>query len=285
MSTFGTTESYVAEGPFGGTRKTFVPWLRIGSGLRLNVHQAVPFSPEEFGMQPVRRHHRILAVAGLSVLGVAAMLPAARADVPIADITGFRAQNLSVASIGCQSVPVTMTVSIDPSVWYLDVSTSIYRGTTRIGHQWFQPNAVTNWHWCPKVEGLGVFRVGPSDVLAYTDTDTVNASDATSTTVSIKARTTMTISTARSGKYVTVTARPRYYSVNSGAYTKWTGATVGFQYRLPGTTTWKSAGTATSNSTYGIATKKVYASSSRYWRAVVSQSTTKWSATSAQASR
>jgi hypothetical protein len=224
-----------------------------------------------------------LAAACLSALGAAAGLPA-HADTPLADVTGFRTQNLSVATTGCQNVPVTMSLSTSPDAWLTDVWTYVYRGTTRVDFTWFAPNTADRWTWCPTA-GFGTFRLGPSDIQAYTDSGGVHTTDTTSATFNVKARTTQALTkTARSGRYVTVTARSRYFSTNSGTYVNWPGATVTFQYRLSGTTTWKSAGTATTNS-YGLATKKIYASSTRYWRTVASQTSTKWSATSAQASR
>jgi hypothetical protein len=235
-----------------------------------------------------RGRFRTLAVAGLSALGVATMfstLSTAHADTPLADVTGFRTQNLSVASTGCQDIPVTMSVTVDPSVWYVDIKTDIYRGTTRVGYTWFEPNVASTWQWCPAVDGLGTFRLGPSSVQAYTDQETVEATDTTAANVTIKARTTAAVvSTARSGSYVTVQGRARYFSTTSGTYVNWPNASLTVQYRLPGTTTWKSAGTVATNS-YGLAGKKVYAPKARYWRVTVNQTATKWPATSGQVSR
>ncbi len=103
----------------------------------------------------------------------------------------------------------------------------------------------------------------------------------TATVVKLGAK--ATVSTSRSGNYVSLTSRPTYYSPNSDGYRPWAAATVRFYYK-DSAGNWRWAKTTTSNSS-GVATARIYASSARDWKAVVAESSTKWSATSATSRR
>lgn len=226
---------------------------------------------------------RVSALACTVAAVVAASATPARADNPSVDITAYRVSNASISAGGCKSVPLTMSATTDPSVTSAGSTTHIYRGTTEVDYDFFEPDVPSTWLWCPYM-GLGTFRFGPTDVDWTTASGSYTDVDGTTGYGSVKVRSTQALTgTSRSGSYVTLTARSLYYSLSSSSYAAWSGARVTFQYRLPGTSTWRNAVATTTRS--GVASARLYAPSARYWRAVSTQGTTIWGAVSAQVTR
>jgi hypothetical protein len=212
----------------------------------------------------------VIAVCAAAVAALV-QAPTASADIAAANVTRFRTTNVSVASLGCKYVPVTMSVSIDPSVWWADITTHIYRGSTEVGYSYFQPNQRDTWFWCPYLDGYGTFRLGPSEVAAHRDYSTTTATDRTLGYVKVKARGTEVITgSSRSRGVVTITARSSLFNQNVGGYSRWAGARVTFQYRLTPTAAWRSVATVYANRS-GLATKRIAAPTVRYWRAVLAE--------------
>src|SRR5687768_16018186 len=90
-----------------------------------------------------------MALAVVAALGPS---PAA-AEPPLANVTGFSVGNVSVRSLGCKDVPVTMGVAQADDVSGTDVTTHIYRGTREIDYWFFENNQPDTWLWCPHLDG------------------------------------------------------------------------------------------------------------------------------------
>lgn len=96
--------------------------------------------------------------------------------------------------------------------------------------------------------------------------------------MTVKLGTRVSLSSARSGSYVTLTAKSTYYSPARSAYRTNPGATVKFySKKSDGTWAWRKTVTADS---YGVAKLKIYSSTAKDWKAVVQETSTKWSRTS-----
>jgi hypothetical protein len=235
----------------------------------------------------IRTKIRRAGVIALCAAAFAALVsaPTASADTTLANVTRFMTTNVSVGSLGCKYVPVTMSVSIDPSVWWADVKTHVYRGSTEVDYAYFQPNQRDAWFWCPYLDGYGTFRLGPSEVAAHQDYSTTTATDRTLGYVKVKARGTEVImGSSRSRGVVTITARSSLFNQNTGGYSRWAGAKVTFQYRLTSTAAWRSVATVYANRT-GLATKRIAAPTVRYWRAVLAEGAQVFGAASPQIRR
>jgi hypothetical protein len=228
------------------------------------------------------RRRWAVALAALAALGQA---PPAAAESSPADITGFSVRNVSVRSLGCKDVPVTMGVTQADDVSGTDVTTHIYRGTREIDYWFFQNNQPDTWLWCPHLDGYGTFRLGPSDLTIHTSGGTYTAVDHTTAYVKVKARGTEAImGSARSRGVVTITSRSSYFNTNTGGYSRWRGAKVTFQYRLSAGAAWHSAATGYADNS-GLATKRIAAPTVRYWRAVLAEGAQVFGAASPQIRR
>jgi len=222
-----------------------------------------------------------LAALAIAALGQA---PAA-ADSSRANITGFRVRNISVGSLGCKDVPVTVRVTLGENAYGTDVTTHIYRGAREIDYGLFVDNRPDTWLWCPHLDGYGRFRLGPSDLTIYETGGTYTAVDRTTAYVKVKARGREVITgSARSRGVVTITSRSSHFDMNTGGYSRWRGAKVTFQYRLTTSAAWRSVATVYANSS-GLATTRIAAPAVRYWRAVLAEGAQVFGAASPQLRR
>lgn len=102
-------------------------------------------------------------------------------------------------------------------------------------------------------------------------------------TTSVRLGSRNSLSGARSGNYVTLTAKATRYLPSQGAYRNWSGATTKF-YSQKSDGTWRYLKTVTTDS-YGKATAKVYASTTRKFKAVTSSTSSTWGRTSSAITR
>jgi hypothetical protein len=89
----------------------------------------------------------------------------------------------------------------------------------------------------------------------------------------------------RSGSYVYVRAHATRYSAYLGGFTALGGRHVTFPYRSPGSSTWHDAISSTTQSNGYTVYKKIYSSKAKYWRAIVTGTSTTWGRTTAQLSK
>jgi hypothetical protein len=99
----------------------------------------------------------------------------------------------------------------------------------------------------------------------------------------VKVGTRVSLSSSRSGSYVTLVAKPTYYSPSASAFRASKSTTVSF-YSQRSDGTWKLRKTAASNSK-GVATVKISAGTTQRWKATVAEGSGRWGATSKVVSR
>jgi len=241
-------------------------------------------------VKPFSRSRRsvcgVAAAVLLSVVPFASTANSASADTSLFDVTGFRTTNVVVSSNSCKYVPVTMQVTQSPQVALSNTITHVYKGSQEVDTAWLEPNVSKTWLWCPYLDGYGTFTFGPTDVDVALEPDysEYTATDYTRATVKVKARGVTSVKATRSGRYVTVLATSSFYNFNASGYSRLRGVRVSVQYRLPGTTTWKTVTTKYSN-TSGQVSARVYSPHARYWRAVLGESGQAFGAVSASAAR
>ena len=127
------------------------------------------------------------------------------------------------------------------------------------------------YDWDP----LGTWNVRPQG--AYDGNFEPMVQNTTKTVVKLHSR--VGLSSSRSGKYVTLTAKPTAYSPKYETYRPWSSATVKFYYRTSATGSWKLGATRTSNSS-GVASARLYASTVREFRVVTTETSGRWGRTS-----
>ena len=102
------------------------------------------------------------------------------------------------------------------------------------------------------------------------------------TTFYIKEGSKVSLSASRSGRYVTLTAKPTYYRVAAGGWRPWAGHWVAIQEKVGGT--WKTVKYAAASQA-GALSVRVYSLAAANWRARDSATGTIWGATSATVRR
>ena len=252
---------------------------RAGTSPATHVGDAAPV------IRTKARRGWVVALAALTVAALGPAPTAAAADSWRANITGFRVHNISVSSLGCKDVPVTVRVTLAGNAYGTDITTHIYRGAHEIDYGLFVDNRPGTWLWCPHLDGYGRFRLGPSDLTIYETGGTYTAVDRTTAYVKVKARGRAVITgSARSRGVVTITSRSSLFDMNTGGYSRWRGAKITFQYRLTTTAAWRSAATVHADSR-GLATTRIAAPTVRYWRAVLAEGAQVFGAASPQVRR
>ncbi|MET4077852.1 hypothetical protein [Janibacter sp. UYMM211] len=129
-------------------------------------------------------------------------------------------------------------------------------------------------------EGMGTFKVRPE--FAYDHDYDELAQNSTTMTVKLGSRT--SASSTRSGKYVTVKGTAKRYSPGAGGYRSWSGAKASLQMKSCSSCSWKYVKSGTTNGS-GVVTMKSYASTSRYWRVVTSDTSSTWGRASSYTKR
>jgi hypothetical protein len=104
----------------------------------------------------------------------------------------------------------------------------------------------------------------------------------TTTTFYVRQGSKLALTTGRSGRYVTLTAKATYYRVAAGAWRLWAGHGVAVQKKVGGT--WKTVKYAAANKA-GAISVRAYSPAAANWRAQDSATGTIWGATSASVRR
>lgn len=129
-------------------------------------------------------------------------------------------------------------------------------------------------------KGTGTFKIRPEG--AYDDDYDDLPQNSTTMTVKLGSRT--TASSTRSGRYVTVKGMAKRYSPAAGGYRPWSGAKASLQMKSCSSCSWKYVKSGTTNGS-GVVTMKAYASTSRHWRVVTSDTSSTWGRASSYTKR
>jgi hypothetical protein len=140
------------------------------------------------------------------------------------DIANLRASDIRVTSGAC----VQTVIQASGYDWdgFDDVSASaqIWKGSTFVDEQRVSgPLGIIfgSFLWCPSLEGLGKFRVGPTAVSWSADNYTTSGQFQDSSTAYFVAKQVARFSrfkVSKAGKKRTLTARARYFSVKDSAW-------------------------------------------------------------------
>lgn len=236
------------------------------------------------GLESVAMRRSVAAAICAAAVLVGAPAPSQAAVQP--DVTRISAGNVVVSSGACRYVPIRawhngygLDVDIQPEVW---------RGNTYVGSTWLMDSngtgsAKDTYLWCPYLDGIGTFRVGPSQV-SWIDWDTFdsgNGIDATSTRFYARYASRLSLSASRSGKYVTLKTGAARYDIGESSWIRWSKPTVRIQRRASATAAWKTVRTVKSDRS-GRASVRLYSPNARDWRAVSSTTSRVWGKASVQ---
>lgn len=126
----------------------------------------------------------------------------------------------------------------------------------------------------------GTYKVRPEGAFDH-DYDNLPQN---STTMTIKLASRTSASSTRSGRYVTVKGTAKRYSPGAGGYRPWSGAKASLQMKSCSSCSWKYVKSGTTNGS-GVVAMKAYASTSRYWRVVTSDTSSTWGRASSYTKR
>lgn len=214
------------------------------------------------------------AVISLAAGLVAA--PAATAATRPVDITGFSVKDMVFSSTGCKYNYVTALGKVAPSVDYFYADADVTRKGSLITTADFdEATDRTRILVCPG-EGLGAYKIGPTNVYGETTSDYFDYLDGTTKTFYVRAKSIAGISTARKGKYVTVNVSAKYFKPTTGSYSYYNASGVKIQRKT--TSGWTTIKTV--NLSKGKASYRYYKSTKASYRAVVPQFTMTTAATS-----
>lgn len=201
------------------------------------------------------------------------------------DVYNVTATSLRAHSGSCRYLPITANHN-GTNLEDIYGSTEIWRNGQYLSETSVTdagPGTLTaNYLWCPYLDGLGKFRVGPTNI-SYATTDynyTGNFIDSTNGTFTVYQDSRVSnIKAVRAGKKRTLTGKATFYSVSAA---RWASSPKGTKLRLQRETTRGSWRTVKSARVTKGGKFKVAASASKAarYRVVVSGGSQTWPATS-----
>lgn len=189
------------------------------------------------------------ATVGLVITGALASgtMPAQASERPI-DITGYSVSSFTVADSNCRNVIVKASTKVKSDYVEADGWIDVTRKGGIITSLSFDNRKVADRAMiCPSWDGLGAYKVGPADVWATysywdsyfnsTDTSYKNYTDRTSKTFYVRGKAKSSVTAARRGSKVTLTAKAQVYAPDRYGYVKYNAKNAKFQVKSG--TSWK----------------------------------------------
>lgn len=171
---------------------------------------------------------------------------------------------------GCKYNTVKVKRSVSRSVDDFDIFTDVTRNGYVEDFLWFSNSDASERIFVCDWQGLGAYRIGPSDVSAFTwDYDFFDYVDRTGKTFYVRGKARAGISSYRKGNYVTVKVTARYYNPSVSRYSYFSPSGVKIQRKT--TSGWKTIKTV--NLRKGGASYRTYKPGKAYYRAIVPQKT------------
>lgn len=152
-------------------------------------------------------------------------------------VDSISASNVSVASNSCRDIPVRFSISSDGLTSFSYGSTSVFRNSDYIDSFSFFSSS-DSWFYCPRLDGFGRFKLGPTSLTGYYDNGgfdfgdygSFDGTDYTSTIFYIKAKSLLSFSGAQSSSSrVTWTIRAKRYEPSNFGYVRWNPPKVQLQ--------------------------------------------------------
>lgn len=189
------------------------------------------------------------AAVGLVITGALALgtMPAQASERPI-DITGYSVSSFTVADTNCRNVTIKASTKVksdyEDAYAFIDVTKNGgVVSWVSLENRKISERAMI----CPGLYGLGAYKVGPADVSAtssYWDydydmmwSDYSDYTDRTSKTFYARGKAKSSVTAARRGSKVTLTAKAQVYAPDRYGYIKYNAKNAKFQVKSG--TSWK----------------------------------------------
>lgn len=213
----------------------------------------------------------LAAGAVLSLTAGLISVPAASGATRPVEVTGFTANNLVFSEPGCKYNTIKVKRTVSSSVEDFDIFTDVTRNGYVEDAAWYFGSDVSERIFICDWQGLGAYKVGPSDVFGfkrnyYTPFDYV---DRTSKTFYVRGKAQAGISSSRKGNDVTVNVSARYYNPSAMRYSYYSPTGVKIQRKT--SSGWKTIKTVSLQR--GKASYRTYKPAKAYYRAVLPQRT------------
>jgi hypothetical protein len=171
---------------------------------------------------------------------------------------------------GCKYNTVKVKRSLSRSVEDFYIDTDVTRNGYVKDFLWYSGSDTSERIFICDWEGLGAYRIGPSNVSAYNwNYDSFDYVDRTGKTFYVRGKAKAGISSYRKGNYVTVKVTARYYNPSVSRYSYFSPSGVKIQRKT--TSGWKTIKTV--NLRNGGASYRTYKPGKAYYRAIVPQKT------------
>lgn len=214
----------------------------------------------------------------LLAIGTAVSLTAGLVSVPAAsaanrpvEVTGFTAKNMVFGAPGCKYNTVKVKRNVSRAVEDFDISTDVTRNGYVEDFLWFSGSDRSERTLICDWQGLGAYKVGPSDVFGYTHdfARVFDYVDRTGKTFYVRGKAKAGISSARKGNHVTIKVTARYYNPSVSRYSHYSPTGVKIQRKT--TSGWKTIKTVSLRK--GTASYRTYKPGKAYYRVVLPQRT------------
>jgi hypothetical protein len=210
--------------------------------------------------------------------------PLAQASDREVDVTDFKVSDVVFDKDGCKNMQVTLKgtaweeVDFDYMWLYTDVSRSGYLVDTLSFPEGETEDSAFICSW----NGLGKYKVGPTEVTGYTyDDDRFSFIDQTSKSFYVRGTAKTSISAKRSGSKVTLSAKATYYHPDSFSYRS--HSPKGAKFQVKSGSKWKTVKTVSLSK--GRASYSFKKSAKARYRVVLPQTSTVTAATSKSVSK
>lgn len=221
---------------------------------------------------------RLAAVAAISLVpATVATAPASATDL------AARSCSISVPSKVTLSSPtrdLTATFSAGCTKYAVDAWWGVMTPAGEYADMFHFDGARTDTIQWYAVNRAGTFKVKADE--AYDEVHDLVPQNSTSMSIRYGSRATVT--SARSGKTVTVTATATRYSWAKETFRPWAGAQATLESRTCSTCAWTPVKTGTTGST-GVVALKATASTARSWRVVTADTSSTWGRVSSTTTR
>lgn len=224
----------------------------------------------------------LAAGSAISLAAGVVGLPAASAAPRQLDVTGFTIKDMVFSSSSCQYNNVTVRGKVSGSVTDFYIDADVTRSGALVDWAIFDDSDLKDRLFICDTDGLGAYKVGPSDVSGFTaDYDYFDYTDYSATTFYVRGKTRSGLASSRKGKVVTLNVSASYFNPAASKYSALNAKGVKIQRKTSkGWATIKTVNLSKGKSSFKY-TQKAKAS----YRAVISQTAKTTAATSTTVKR
>lgn len=221
----------------------------------------------------------------IALLASVALVPSASASTRPIDITSYKVSDQVITSSYCRMVSVSMTTKKQKDYKESWIDVDVTRGRDLVN--WLSSEdgkTLSRLQLCPWMDGLGKYTIGPADVVAgYTARDSLGTytdyrsyTDGTTTSFYVRAKSKASLSSSRTGRTVTLTAKASSLNLDWDQYRAYNPSSATLQVKSG--KTWKTVKTVKLSK--GKATVKVTSSAKKQYRFTFPKTSTRTGASS-----